>query len=227
MTGTEQQLLLRVYQRLFDAFGSRHWWPAETAFEVMVGAVLTQNVAWRNVERAITALKEASLMTPAALYAAEQAEVERMIVPTRYYHTKAKKLKALVGLIVERYGGDLDLMFSQPLDGLRRELLGVYGVGPETADAILLYAGNLPVFVVDAYTRRIFSRLGLLAPDAGYQVMQTDFHAHLPREVPLYNEYHALIDALGHRLCLATRPRCGDCPLADGCPFPASGNGSG
>ncbi|KKM11669.1 endonuclease [Clostridiales bacterium PH28_bin88] len=221
---------MAIYQRLYDAFGPRRWWPAETAFEVMVGAVLTQNVAWRNVERAIASLKGTGLMDPMSLYQADQVHIERLIVPTRYYKTKARKLKALVTLVVERYGGDLNRMFSRPLGELRQELLGVYGIGPETADAILLYAGNLPIFVVDAYTRRIFHRLGVFPPDISYGAMQEYFQVHLPRDVALYNEYHALIDGLGHRLCLATRPRCGECPLVDECRYPgeeAVVNGSG
>jgi endonuclease-3 related protein len=181
----------------------------------MVGAVLTQNVAWRNVEKAIAALKQADLMNPEDLYNAEPTLLEELIVPTRYYKTKAKKLKALASLIVDEFGGNLAEMFNQPLLSLRPRLLQVYGIGPETADSILLYAAKKPVFVVDAYTKRIFSRLGVLPANSSYQSMQDYFMNNLPRQTELFNEYHALIDCLGHRLCKTTDPKCVLCPLND------------
>ncbi|MGE5554287.1 MAG: endonuclease III domain-containing protein [Betaproteobacteria bacterium] len=213
----ERERLLAIYDRLYAWLGPRHWWPAETPFEVIVGAILTQSVAWRNVVRAIGNLKAAGLLDPWELYRAPVEEIERCIVPARFFKAKAKKLKAFMAHLCERYGGSLDRMWERPLEELRRELLGVYGLGPETVDSILLYAGGYPVFVVDAYTRRIFSRLGIFPEKISYQAMQEHFRRHLPAEVPLFNEYHALIDGLGHRLCRATDPRCGECPLSGVC----------
>ena len=215
----EQKFLLEVYQKLYDHYGPRHWWPAETEFEVMAGAVLTQNVAWRNVEKAIAALKQAGLMNPETLYHVELSLLEELIIPTRYYKSKAKKLKALTGLIMDEFGGNLAEMFNQPLLSLRSRLLQVYGIGPETADSIILYAAKKPIFVVDAYARRIFHRLGVFPPDAGYQVMQDYFMRALPHQAELFNEYHALIDCLGHRLCKVSNPGCPLCPLSDMCLF--------
>lgn len=210
-------VLLRIYDQLLAYFGPRGWWPAETPWEVMVGAVLTQNVAWRNVEQAIANLKQAGVLELEALYQAEEAQLAELIIPTRFYKTKARKLKVLAAYVMERYGGDLGLLFSRPLWDLREELLGLWGLGPETVDSILLYAGSYPIFVVDAYTRRIFSRLQLLPADATYQEMQEFFLRWLPPDVGLFNEYHALIDALGHHLCLAGSPRCAVCPLRAEC----------
>ncbi|MEW6662033.1 MAG: endonuclease III domain-containing protein [Bacillota bacterium] len=213
----EQKFLLMVFQKLLDHYGPRHWWPAETEFEVMVGAVLTQNVAWRNVEKAIAALKEKGLMHPQGLYQADLPLLEELIVPTRYYKTKAKKLKALVELVIDEFGGNLAAMFNQPMQSLRSRLLQVYGIGPETADSILLYAAKKPIFVVDTYTGRIFHRLGVFPANASYQAMQNYFMGNLPHQTELYNEYHALIDCLGHRLCKVSNPGCPLCPLNNIC----------
>jgi len=210
-------VLLRIYEQLLAYFGPRGWWPAETPWEVMVGAVLTQNVAWRNAEQAIANLKQAGFLELEALYRAEEARLAELIVPTRFYKAKARKLKVLAAHVMEKYGGDLGLLFSRPLWELRRELLGLWGLGPETVDSMLLYAGSYPVFVVDAYTRRIFSRLQLLPADAAYQEMQEFFLRWLPSDAGLFNEYHALIDALGHHICLARSPRCTVCPLQGEC----------
>lgn len=221
----DEAFLREVFDRLYRHFGPRHWWPAETEFEVIVGAILTQSVAWRNVEKAIDSLKKAGLLDPLALYRATEEELWPLLRPTRYYQTKAKKLKAFVKHLVEEYGGDLAKMFSKPLHAMRQELLGIWGIGEETADSILLYAGRYPIFVVDAYTRRIFSRLGVFSPDVSYHEMQEHFMRHLPPDEPYYNEYHALIDALGNRLCFGQRPRCGECPLEDLCHYHSQGEG--
>ena len=213
----DSSTLQQLYQLLFDRFGSRRWWPAETPFEVIVGAILTQNVAWKNVEKAIANLKGAGLLDPAALYAVSAGELEPLIRSTGYFRAKAKKLKAFVAHLHERYDGSLERMWTRPLAELRAELLAIYGIGPETADAILCYAGGYPVMVVDAYTRRVFCRLGLASPAASYGELQRLFMANLPPDARLFNEYHALIDALAHGVCLKRAPLCGRCPLAGVC----------
>lgn len=210
--------LMEIFNRLYRYFGPRHWWPAETPFEVIVGAILTQNVAWKNVEKAIANLKAAGLLSPEAMARATIEELEPHIRPTGYYRVKAKKLKAFINYLQERYNGSLEAMFARPLEELRPEVLGVFGIGPETADAILCYAGNYPIMVMDAYTRRVFSRLGFFGARASYQDMQDFFMAHLPRDNRLYNEYHALIDGLANRICLKKAPACLSCPLAGLCP---------
>jgi endonuclease-3 related protein len=213
-----------VYEKLYAWAGPRHWWPAETPFEVIVGAILTQSVAGRNVETAIANLKAAGLLDPWALHRAEPEAIEGCIIPTRFYKAKAKKLKAFMAYFCERYGGDLGRLFAGPQGELRQELLAVHGLGPETVDSILLYAGGYPVFVVDAYTRRIGSRLGLFPEKVTYQVMQDYFARRLPAETPLFNEYHAQLDGLGHRLCRTQAPRCGECPLVGECPTGRQGS---
>lgn len=217
--------LLNIFTRLYQAFGPRHWWPAETPFEVCVGAILTQSVSWRNVEKAIAALREKGLLEPEKLAVAEPELVEACIVPTLYYRVKARKLKAFATYLVENHGGELSRLFAGPTAKVREEVLGIWGIGEETADDMLLYAGEHPVFVVDAYTKRIFARLGHFTPPitekASYKAVQEFFHENLPRDVPLFNEYHALIDRLGNQVCLGKKPRCADCPLVELCGFAA------
>jgi endonuclease III related protein len=206
-------MLTEVYRRLFDAFGPQHWWPGETPFEVMVGAVLTQNTNWQNVERAITNLRDADLLDPQALHDVPVEELEDLIRPAGYFRVKARRLRALLELLVERYGGSIDAMFAVELPELRRQLLEVNGVGPETADSILLYAGELPSFVVDAYTYRIFSRHGWIGFDADYHQIQDYVQGELPQEVAVYNEFHALLVRLGKDFCKKSNPKCPECPL--------------
>ena len=210
--------LLEIYHRLLAHFGPRHWWPAKTPFEVIVGAILTQAVAWRNVEKAIASLEAAGLLTPEALYRCPTEKLAELIRATRYYQAKAKKIKAFLTYLFQNHAGDLDRMFRLPPDRLRRELLDIYGIGEETADSILLYAGGLPFFVVDSYTKRIFFRLGLLPERANYRMVQDYFQTRLPRDPQLYNEYHAQLDALGHHIC-KIRPLCPGCPLLELCPY--------
>ncbi|HEY3315730.1 MAG TPA: endonuclease III domain-containing protein [Bacillota bacterium] len=212
--------LTEVYDHLLARFGPRHWWPARTPFEVAVGAILTQAVAWRNVEKAIASLDAAGLLNPAALAAADGDALAELIRPAGYYRVKARKLQALSRHLVEGYGGRVEAMADRPLAELRPELLGVYGIGPETADSILVYAVGLPSFVVDAYTYRVFGRLGHWPEtfrSPRYHEVQAFFHGHLPADLGLFNEFHALIDRLGHRICLKSRPGCGECPLAGLC----------
>jgi endonuclease-3 related protein len=208
-------VLQEVYQRLLDALGPQKWWPGDTHFEMMVGAILVQNTNWQNVERAIGNLREADLLDPHALYGVPEEELEELIRPAGYYRIKARRLRSLIQFFVERYDGSIEAMFRTPLDMLREELLGVHGVGPETADSILLYAGSLPTFVVDAYTYRIFSRHGWIDLESDYQQIQEYFHDHLPPDAPMFNEFHALLVYLGKHSCKKNKPLCGACPLRD------------
>jgi endonuclease-3 related protein len=205
--------LQEAYDRLFAAFGPQRWWPGESPFEVIVGAVLTQNTAWKNVEQALENLREAGLLEPRAMLSAGSEELAELIRPSGYYRLKARRLLNLVRMIVERYDGSLATMFAQPLDELRRQLLEVNGIGPETADSILLYAGNLPTFVVDAYTARVLKRHGWIDPEADYYAIQEHFLHGLPTDAALFNEYHALLVRVGKDYC-RKQPRCEDCPLA-------------
>lgn len=164
----EYSMLTEVYRRLFDAFGPQKWWPATSPFEMIVGAVLTQNTSWRNVERALDNLRQSDLLEPHALYGVPVEELEELIRPAGYFRVKARRLRSLVAFLVDRYDGSLEAMFAVVLPDLRQQLLEVHGVGPETADSILLYAGGLPSFVVDTYTHRIFARHGWIGFDADY-----------------------------------------------------------
>ena len=205
--------LLEIYDRLLAAFGPQHWWPGETPFEVMVGAVLTQNTNWNNVQRAIANLKEARVLEPRKLYELDLATLAGLIRPAGYYNVKAGRLRNLLQLLVEQYGGDVEQFFQQETATLRKVLLAVKGIGPETADSILLYGGNKAIFVVDAYTHRLLFRHGLISEECDYGCMQALFHDCLPVEPSLFNEYHALIVRVGKEFCKKTNPRCAQCPL--------------
>jgi endonuclease-3 related protein len=210
---------LDTYRRLHDAYGPQHWWPGDTPFEVMVGAILTQNTAWSNVERAIANLKAAHALDGTALLDLPEASLAELIRPAGYFNVKTRRLKALCAYLRAEAALSCPehLAFKAEVGELRRRLLAVHGIGEETADSILLYALDLPIFVVDAYTRRIFGRLGLLAGDESYAAIQALFHAQLPHDRALYNEYHALIVRLGKEAC-RPKPRCGACPLGRVCP---------
>ncbi|HEY4715867.1 MAG TPA: endonuclease III domain-containing protein [bacterium] len=205
--------LKKTYKKLFTAFGPQHWWPGDTPFEVIVGAILTQNTAWTNVEKAIHNLKKAKLLTPGKLHDLSQDEIAKYIRPAGYFNIKAKRLKHFLNYLFDNYGGNLKKMFKKRTDALRRELLSVNGIGPETADSILLYAGNHPVFVVDAYTKRIFSRHQVVKADAEYHDIQELFMKNLPHDVKMFNEYHALIVKAGKDFCRTRKPLCSRCPL--------------
>ena len=207
--------LQEVYRRLLDAFGPQHWWPGQSPFEVMVGAVLVQNTSWKNVERAIENLRRADLMEPHALAAVPTEELEELIRPAGYFRIKAKRLGSLLRFFLDRYDGSVDAMFRTSLPSLREELLGVHGIGPETADSILLYAGNLPSFVVDAYTHRILARHGWIDFEADYHQTQDFFQSELPEDAALFNEFHALLVRLGKDICRKAEPRCAQCPLRE------------
>lgn len=204
--------LFTIYHTLLKFFGEQGWWPADTPFEVMVGAVLTQNTAWGNVERAIANLKAEGLLTPQGLQRIDEARLAELIRPAGYYNVKAKRLKSLIEFLDRGYGGDLMKMFLEPLSSLREEILAVKGIGPETADSILLYAGEKPIFVVDTYTRRILSRHGMITDSASYGDIQDLFMKSLPQDVSLYQEYHALFVQLAKTFCKTT-PHCAECPL--------------
>ncbi len=212
MSRTKEQLEA-IYSRMAARFGPQHWWPADSPFEVMVGAVLTQNTNWGNVEKALDNLKRAGLLSFAALSSLPVDLLAAYIRPAGYYNIKAGRLRNLFALVNEQYGGDLEAFLAQPPEQLRERLLGVKGIGPETADSIVLYAAGQPVFVVDAYTHRILSRHGLIDEDGGYADMQALFMDHLPAEAPLYNEYHALLVRVGKEYCKKKNPACAGCPL--------------
>ena len=222
MTG-DRERLLEVYERLFAAYGPQRWWPGETPFEVIVGAILTQSAAWANVEKAIGNLKAAGALSPQGLRRLSEEELARLIYPSGYFNAKARKLKAFVSLLFERFGGDPDRLLAAPAAELRPLLLATHGIGPETADSILLYAAGQPVFVIDAYTRRLCSRLGLAPTRRGdtYDAWQRLFMDALPSDAPLFNEYHALIVRHGKEVC-RRRPRCPECPLLSVCPTGSS-----
>lgn len=209
--------LLLIYHRLLTFFGEQGWWPAETPFEVMVGAILTQNTAWRNVEHAIENLKKAEVLTPEGLRRITERRLARLIRPAGYYNVKARRLKALIAFLTGEYGGDLRKMFREPCAPLREKILMVKGVGPETADSILLYAGGKPIFVIDAYTKRVLSRHGMITDGASYGAIQNLFMQSLPADVVLYKEYHALFVRLAKSFC-KTKPLCAGCPLEEGWP---------
>ncbi|MDP3787673.1 MAG: endonuclease III domain-containing protein [Candidatus Omnitrophota bacterium] len=211
-----KDLLARIYKRLFKTFGPRGWWPGQSPFEVMVGAVLTQNTAWTNVEKAIRNLKREKILTPARLDNIKISRLARLIRPAGYFNVKAKRLKSLVGFLFEEYKGDLRRMRKERINTLRPKLLGVHGIGPETCDSILLYALEKPVFVIDAYTKRIFSRCGVAKEDIPYEELQSLFMEDLPKSVSLYNEYHALIVQLGKDICRKD-PKCGLCCIREFC----------
>ncbi|MDD5019583.1 MAG: endonuclease III domain-containing protein [Candidatus Omnitrophica bacterium] len=207
--------LTGTYRKLYRHFGPQGWWPASTPFEVMVGAILTQNTSWQNVERAIAHLKKARSLSLKAMMRLSEKKLARLIRPAGYYNIKARRLKNFLRFIQVRFGGSLQRMGRVETKRLRRELLGVNGIGPETADSILLYAFSRPVFVVDAYTRRWTARHGLAAPDALYEDLQKMFMEGLPADTALFNEYHALIVRLGKDYCRKTQEKCAACPIHD------------
>jgi endonuclease-3 related protein len=205
--------LHHIYDALLDALGPQDWWPGETPFEVMAGAVLTQNTAWGNVERAVANLKAADALTAWRLLELPDARLGELIRPSGYFNVKARRLKGLAAWLTARTGdGDPLRLRGVRTPRLRAELLAVRGVGPETADSILLYALNRRVFVVDAYTRRVLSRHGLVAPGAPYESVRAFIEARVPKSRKLYNEFHALIVNLGKNICRPT-PHCAACPL--------------
>lgn len=210
--------LTGIYNLLFARYGPQHWWPAETPFEVIAGAILTQSSAWGNVEKAISNLKQAGALNPVSLRQLPVDQLAQLIYPSGYYKAKALKLKAFVKRLSEAHHDSLEELFSLDTPLLRNELLSIHGIGPETADSIILYAAHKPVFVIDAYTRRIISRLGLNQPRDDYASFQALFMDNLPADEKLFNEYHALLVRHGKEACKKV-PLCTRCCLSDFCPY--------
>ncbi len=208
--------ILEAYERLLARFGPQHWWPAETRFEVIVGALLMQQTAWRNVEAAIGNLRRAGLLSPAGIASARIPELRRRVRVAGLYQSKPLRLKRFCARLME-FGGDLDAFFARPMAAVREDLLAQEGVGPETADSILLYASETPTFLVDAYTVRIARRLGWIDTD-DYDEVKAWFEARFPRDLASYREFHALLVRHATQVC-RPRPRCGECPLNERCAY--------
>ena len=212
-----QQRLKQMFSLLENHYGVTHWWPGDTPFEIAIGAILTQNTAWTNVEKAIVNLKRERLLSPTRMLATPVESLEAAVRPSGYYRQKSKRLRTFCEHLITNYRGSIKRMAAQPLDALRLELLSLNGIGPETADDILLYACEKPVFVVDSYTRRILSRHNLVPEDIGYDALQAIFHDNLEADVTLFKEFHGLIVYTGKDFCRRS-PRCEACPLRNFCP---------
>jgi endonuclease-3 related protein len=219
-----KKILKSIYKKLFFRFGPQGWWPADDRFEVIIGAILTQNTNWGNVEKAISNIKNKKLLTPQKLYCLSSKKLASLIRPAGYYNIKTKRLKSFLKFFFESYGGDIRKLTRADRGLLREDLLCVNGIGEETADSILLYALEKPIFVIDAYTRRIFLRYGLIKDKYRYVDIQNLLMRSLKADVKLFNEYHALLVKLGKEYCLKNRPRCRICPLFDSCEFGSKRN---
>jgi len=217
-------ILPQYFDALFRAYGEQHWWPGRSPFEIIVGAILVQNTAWVNAARAIANLRDAKLLTPSAIDSVPQLKLARLIRSSGYFRQKARKLKAFVTFLRKVHRGSLATMFRTPTASLREQLLAVHGIGPETADSILLYAGNHPAFVVDAYTRRILQRHGLANGKESYEEIRRLVEKSLPNDPQLFNEFHALIVHTGKNFCRARAPLCSQCALQSFLPKPVEGS---
>lgn len=217
---TSRGKIFRMHSALLRALGPQGWWPGDGALEISIGAILTQNTAWTNVERALSNLKRAGVLTKnmrrslEMLHATPQARLAQWVRPSGYFRQKARRLKHFLRHAMERHGGDLERWYRRPLGALRRELLSLDGIGPETADSILLYAAGKRVLVVDAYTRRVLARHGFPVLGLSYDELRFFLEARLPRSARLYNEFHALLVNVGKTWCRPRAPRCGACPLS-------------
>lgn len=218
MSPTRQDLEW-LFAKLFGYYGPREWWPTVHGgdFELVIGAILVQNVSWKSTKIALTDLREAGIWSFEAILSADDSDLHRLVRPTVYWRMKTRKLKEFAQFIIETHGGCLQELFALEIDEMRRQLLGVWGIGPETADDIVLYGAGKPSFVIDAYTKRLLKRLGFDVKPDSYAAYQALFHQSLPEDADLFNEYHALIDYHSANVCKA-RPLCGDCVLADDCP---------
>jgi len=217
MHNPDSLFLKKIYGKLHDSYGPRHWWPADSPFEVMLGAILTQNTAWTNVEKAITGLKQACDMTPEALLPLSTEKLQEVIRSSGYFRQKSTRLRGLCRFLLDYYEGDIPRMEEVPTQKLREQFLSLNGIGPETADSILLYALNRPVFVVDAYTVRLLSRLGYCGENSKYEEVQALFMENLEPDAAFFNEYHALIIIHCKQRCRKQTPICADCPLMNVC----------
>lgn len=213
----------QIYNVLLKSRGYLNWWPAFSVDEVIIGAILTQSVSWNNVEKAINLLKQNNLLTLNSLLTADKDFIAKLVYSTRYYNAKAEKLKAFCDFLNLNHNMSLDAFFALPIVELRKQLLSIKGIGEETADSIILYAAEKPIFVIDAYTKRIFSRLGYCKPDIKYIELQKMFMDILPADVKLFNDFHAQIVKHANTIC-KTKPKCDECVLAKQCKFKASLN---
>lgn len=209
-----RQTLLEIYTRLYEYYGPQHWWPGDTPFEIIVGAILTQNTNWKNVEKAITHLKNTNCLSPEKLYDIPMQELAELIRPAGYYNIKAQRLKHFLEWLFEKHDGVLESLELLGVSTLREDLLAIKGIGPETADSICLYAFGKPIFVVDAYTARIFGRHEMVEPGSNYEQIQELFHSELETDAALFNEFHALIVQVGKEYC-KPKAACEGCPLED------------
>ncbi len=206
-------ILREIYDLLLAEFGPQNWWPADSSFEVFVGAILTQNSNWQNVEKAIFNLKEAGCLSLSSMSSLPVNELAMIIRPCGYYNVKAGRLKSILDFLQNEWNGDLTAFLQQDREQLRQDLLALKGIGPETADSIILYGADLPVFVVDAYTQRFLFRHGLITEDDDYSSIQELFMDNLAEDTRMFNEYHALIVKLGKEFCHKRKPKCAECPL--------------
>jgi endonuclease III related protein len=209
----KMRLLSDIYRSLYDFFGPQHWWPGETPFEIAVGAILTQNTNWGNVEKALQNLKKHQALAPQIIHTMSPQTLAGLIRPAGYFNVKAGRLKAFIGFLINEYHGSMKKMGENDPDTLRSQLLNIHGIGPETADSILLYAFEKPVFVIDAYTKRVLSRHDIMEYENPYEEFQMLFHRSLKSNAPLYNEYHALFVKVGKLYCKKQNPICEKCPL--------------
>jgi len=210
-------MLQKIYDKLLNHFGNQNWWPAETKFEVIVGAILTQQTSWKNVEKSIKNLKDKNVLEPKKLFNLPVKRLESLIKPCGFFKVKTKRLRSFLEFFVENYDSNLDIMFETSLNDLRNNLLSVHGIGPETCDSILLYAGDKPIFVVDAYTLRLCERYSIIN-SRNYEEVRKFFEKNLSKDVNLFKEFHALIVELGKNYC-KTKPKCVECPLKRGCEY--------
>ncbi len=208
-------LLSTIYKALFKKFGPQGWWPGDTPLEIAIGAILTQQTTWKNVEKAIASLKKAKALSAKAIWDLPDKEVEALIRSAGYFRQKTKKLKIFCQHLLRYYDGKIEALVEKPLEEARKELLHLWGIGDETADSILCYAGNRKTFVIDAYTKRIFSRLKILTTDS-YEKLKRFCEEKLPQDLYVYQEFHALLVALGKDFC-KPRPKCDKCPLSKAC----------
>ncbi len=204
--------LIEIYHKLYQAFGPQHWWPGDSPFEIAVGAILTQNTNWVNVEKAVENLKRKMVFNAKSIHELKTEKLASIIKPAGYFNVKAKRLKSFIDFLMNDYHGSMNRMKREKVDTLRTKLLHVHGIGPETADSILLYALDKPVFVIDAYTKRSLSRHNIIRYDESYERVQNLFHTTLKRDTELFNEYHALFVRLGKTFC-RNKPMCDRCPL--------------